>query len=166
MVITGLLIMFNNLTAAAVTLAVVVFSYCAIVIAEENYLVQRFGIEYQSYCRRVPRWWPNFKGVTITARSASISWRQVIAKAYTSAYSWIIMMVSVLTYKAWLFREFASMPERIGLAGVFASCSVLFLLRVGSRSAVFSPSKPMIMRLAFGVRSTPELPACEVSYRQ
>ena len=70
----------------------------------------------------------NFKGLSTTARSISINWRWVIAKAYTSAYSCIIMMVLILTYKAWLFRGLGSMPEKIGLAGVFLGCSLLFLL--------------------------------------
>ena len=38
------------------------------------------------------------------------------------------MMVLILTYKAWLFRGLGSMPEKIGLAGVFSGCSLLFLL--------------------------------------
>ena len=49
-------------------------------------------------------------------------------RAYTSAYSWVVMMVLILTYKAWLFRGLGSMPEKIGLAGVFSGCSLLFLL--------------------------------------
>ena len=49
-------------------------------------------------------------------------------RAYTSAYSWVVMMVLILTYKASLLRGFGSMPETVGLAGVFSGCSLLFLL--------------------------------------
>ena len=128
LVVIGLLIMFNNFIVFVVALAAIMFSYHAIVITEENYLIRHFGIEYQSYCQRVPRWWPIFKGLPRTARSISIHWRWAIAKAYTSAYSWVIMMILILTYKAWLFRGLGSMPEKIGLAGVFSGCSLLFLL--------------------------------------
>ena len=128
LVVIGLLIMFNNFIVFVVALAAIMFSYHAIVITEENYLIRHFGIEYQSYCQRVPRWWPIFKGLPRTARSISIHWRWAIAKAYTSAYSWVVMMILILTYKAWLFRGLGSMPEKIGLAGVFSGCSLLFLL--------------------------------------
>jgi protein-S-isoprenylcysteine O-methyltransferase Ste14/O-antigen ligase len=128
LVIAGLLIMFNNFPVSAIALASVIFSYHAIIITEENYLTHYLGIEYQSYCQRVPRWWPIFRGLSTTACSTSINWRWVIAKSYTSAYSWIVMMVLILTYKAWLFRGLSSMPKKIGLAGVFSGCSLLFLL--------------------------------------
>ena len=120
--------MFNNFTVFVIVLATIVFSYHAIVITEEKYLIHHFGIEYHSYCQRVPRWWPIFKGLSKTAHSTAIHWRWAIAKAYTSAYSWIIMMVLILTCKAWLFRRLGWMPETIALAGVFSGCSLLFLL--------------------------------------
>jgi protein-S-isoprenylcysteine O-methyltransferase Ste14 len=128
LVVIGLLIMFNNFIVFVIALATIVFSYHAIVITEEKYLIQHFGVEYNSYCQSVPRWWPIFKGLSNTARSTAIHWRWAIAKAYTSAYSWVVMMVLILTCKAWLFRGLGSMPETIGLAGVFSGCSLLFLL--------------------------------------
>ncbi len=128
LIIVGLLIMFNNFVVFVIVLPIIVFSYHAIVITEENYLIHHFGIEYRSYCQRVPRWWPIFKGLSTTARSTSIHWRWVITKVYTSAYSFVIMTVVILTCKAWLFRGLGSMPEAIGLAGVFSGCSLLFLL--------------------------------------
>ena len=47
LVVIGLLIMFNNFIVFVVALAAIVFSYHAIVITEENYLIRHFGIEYQ-----------------------------------------------------------------------------------------------------------------------
>src|SRR4051794_1128367 len=159
LVVMGLLIMFNNFVVFVIALLTIVLSYHAIVVTEENYLIHHFGVEYYSYCQRVPRWWPNFKSLSTTIRSTSIHWRWAVTKAYTSAYSWIVMMALILTYKAWLFRGLGSMPEKIGVAGVFSGCSLLFLLTrwLKKRSSVLATDPAAVTSAADTTRSFPRV---------
>ena len=43
---------------AAVLLGVFFATHCPTIAAEERYLRERYGAEYEAYCRRVPRWLP------------------------------------------------------------------------------------------------------------
>jgi protein-S-isoprenylcysteine O-methyltransferase Ste14 len=78
------------------------YAYHSIVAAEECYLQDKFGADYQDYVRRVPRWWPRLTGLSQTWRSMTFNWRRVIAKDYASAYTWLLIALAILAYKGYL----------------------------------------------------------------
>ena len=45
--------------------------YRAIIAAEENFLRERFGAEFDAFCARVPRFWPRLRAVSGARRNGS-----------------------------------------------------------------------------------------------
>lgn len=89
LILTGSGIMSNSLVSLLIFLPLFVFAYQAIVIAEENFLNDRFGPQYKNYLKRVNRWVPNLKGIGNTINSSTFKWRRVIVKEYNSIYIWL-----------------------------------------------------------------------------
>lgn len=89
LILTGSGIMSNSLVSLLIFLPLFVFAYQAIVIAEEDFLNDRFGPQYKDYLKRVNRWVPNLKGIGNTINSSTFKWRRVIVKEYNSIYIWL-----------------------------------------------------------------------------
>jgi protein-S-isoprenylcysteine O-methyltransferase Ste14 len=89
LILTGSGIMSNSLVSLLIFLPLFIFAYQAIVIAEENFLNDRFGPQYKNYLKRVNRWVPNLKGIGNTINSSTFKWRRVIVKEYNSIYIWL-----------------------------------------------------------------------------
>lgn len=75
-------------------------AYWCITVAEEDYLGQRFGAEYQDYRRRVPRYWPNWMGLSATVRGMAFDWRRVIRKEYGSTFAWVTTALALLVWQS------------------------------------------------------------------
>jgi protein-S-isoprenylcysteine O-methyltransferase Ste14 len=58
------------------------FVYASIIAAEETYLRDRFGAEYDAYCRDVPRWIPRLSRWHEATADMQFSFRRVLAKDY------------------------------------------------------------------------------------
>ena len=89
LILTGSGIMSNSLVSLLIFLPLFVFAYQAIVIAEEDFLNDRFGPQYKNYLKSVNRWVPNLKGIGNTINSSTFKWRRVIVKEYNSIYIWL-----------------------------------------------------------------------------
>lgn len=127
LIVTGLLIVFNNILAFIIVGILLFVSYNAIIVAEETFLLRQFGQEYRSYCEQIPCWWPAFKGLRSTLRNISINWCLAVSKTYSSAYAWMTVGLVVLGYKAWLSRDLGQTGEWIGFGIAFVVFTGLFL---------------------------------------
>jgi hypothetical protein len=96
LVVAGLLVIFNNLWVYLAGGGFFVFSYVAIVHAEECFLLQKFGNEYKEYCERVNRWTFRTTGLHDTLRSMEFNWARVVYKDYTTMFTWITTTTLVL----------------------------------------------------------------------
>ena len=96
LILAGLLLIFNNPWVYLAGGGFFVISYAAIVHAEECYLLQKFGNEYQEYCARVNRWTFMAKGMRATLKSMEFKWLRVISKDYTTMLTWIVTVILVL----------------------------------------------------------------------
>ncbi len=97
---TGLFIIHNNPWVYAIGIPFVLLMYISIVAAEEAYLREKFGQEYDDYCRRVNRWLPNPRGLRQTMGSMRFQWRRLIAKEHGSTYVWLSTTLLLLGYEA------------------------------------------------------------------
>lgn len=102
LILFGLFAVYHNPWVYLLGVPYFTYAYHSIVAAEERYLHDKFGADYQDYARRVPRWWPLLTGLSETCRSMAFNWRRVIAKDYASAYTWMLIALAILAYKGWL----------------------------------------------------------------
>lgn len=70
--------------------------YGAIVAAEEDYLGEKFGVQYTDYAARVPRWIPRLRGLRQSLAGMEYNWRRVISKEYGSMFMWMAGAVLLL----------------------------------------------------------------------
>ncbi|HEU0038902.1 MAG TPA: S-isoprenylcysteine methyltransferase, partial [Verrucomicrobiae bacterium] len=101
--------------------------YLAIVAAEENFLREKFGAEFEAYCSRAGRFIPNFSGFGKTWRDMEFKWRRVIVKEYGSAYAWLAAACTLLLKNHWMQAHTISDPLGWTLCGALALVTVAYV---------------------------------------
>jgi len=96
LILVGLGIASNSLLFMAVFTPLFLFFWQAIVLAEENYLRNKFGEQYNDYCKRVNRWLINPNGLGATLGSMEFKWKRVIIREYNSTYIWMTGAVLIV----------------------------------------------------------------------
>ncbi len=97
MILSGFLVIHNNLWVYLLGGSFFIFSYSAIVAAEESYLYSKFGEEFNQYCDKVNRWLFRIRGIRQTLSSMQFNWRRVLIKDYTTVLTWIITVLFIFT---------------------------------------------------------------------
>jgi protein-S-isoprenylcysteine O-methyltransferase Ste14 len=72
------------------------FIYQAIVLAEENYLRNKFGVSYLAYTNNVNRWIPDLRGLGYTLSSMEFNWRRYLINEYNTIYMLLISILLVI----------------------------------------------------------------------
>jgi protein-S-isoprenylcysteine O-methyltransferase Ste14 len=72
--------------------------YHAVVLAEEEYLRQKFGRAFDEYCARTPRWLPRLRGLGETLSSSKFNWARVLIKEYSAPLGWTLPIVLIGLY--------------------------------------------------------------------
>lgn len=85
------LIFFGSITV------IIIFMYEAIVRAEENFLKNKFGEQFDQYAKRVHRWIPNFSGFSETLQNFTFNWKRVIKKEYNSTFTGVTLGLLLIT---------------------------------------------------------------------
>jgi protein-S-isoprenylcysteine O-methyltransferase Ste14 len=100
LMLTGVGILSNSLIYVAVLIPLFLFIYQAIVLAEEHFLRNKFGVVYDKYTGKVNRWLPDLSGMRETFSSMEFKWKRWILKEYNTQYIWLsgIVLVLLLTY--------------------------------------------------------------------
>jgi protein-S-isoprenylcysteine O-methyltransferase Ste14 len=106
MILAGVGIASNSILFLGLGIPFFAFAYWAIIAAEENYLRNKFGKEFDDYCSRVNRLIPDFSGIKQTLAGMRFNWRQLITKEYGSAYLWVAAVILVTLKNAWLEGEY------------------------------------------------------------
>jgi protein-S-isoprenylcysteine O-methyltransferase Ste14 len=101
-IILGVGLASNSLLFLAIAVPFFTFAYWAIIAAEENYLRNKFGQEFDDYCARVNRVLPNLSGLGRTLAGMRFNWRRLITAEYGSAYLWLLAIPFVTLKNAWL----------------------------------------------------------------
>ena len=88
----------NRWPALLAICAAYAFMYHAVVLAEEEYLRQKFGSAFDEYCRHTPRWLPRLDGLRETLARSKFDWVRVITKEYSAPLGWILPIVGIGLY--------------------------------------------------------------------
>jgi len=142
LILAGVGLASNSLLFMAVGMPFFLFAYRAIVAAEENFLRQKFGAEFDDYCRRVNRFLPRLRGLGQTLSSMEFNWPRLVVKEYGSAFAWMAGGLAIVMKNLWFGGGHeAHGPVLIGLA------AALVVLAVGYASARYL-KKTRLLRAA------------------
>lgn len=99
MMLLGLGILSNSLIYVLIVVPLFLFIYQAIVLAEENFLKQKFGESYQAYCATVNRWIPSLKGIGNTFSSMKFNWVRWLFTEYNTQIFWLAGVFLTIVFK-------------------------------------------------------------------
>ena len=102
LIILGVGIASNSILFLSLGIPFFAFAYCAIIAAEENYLRNKFGQEFDDYCSHVNRLIPNLSGIRQTLTGMRFNWRRLITAEYGSTYIWLVAIILVTLKNVWL----------------------------------------------------------------
>jgi protein-S-isoprenylcysteine O-methyltransferase Ste14 len=97
LIFAGLLAVYAQPLALAVFIVFLFLQYHFIVLAEESFLRERHGAEYDEYCGRVNRWLPRFHGYAPPGRP--FAWRKVFYKENDSCFNLLFAALMILAWK-------------------------------------------------------------------
>jgi len=99
--VIGLAIASNSWVFALIGVPLSLGMHKAIVAAEENFLRNKFGAQFDAYCERVPRWVPRLSGLAHTVSGMHFEWRRVVAKEYAATFDWFSAVAVVVLLNLW-----------------------------------------------------------------
>lgn len=88
-------------------------AYLSIVMAEETYLRQKFGKQYEDYEKQVNRFIPDFRGIKESLGGFRYDWRKAIRKDYGTLFATLFGIVFINIWKQFYLYGFASRKETI-----------------------------------------------------
>lgn len=89
------------------------FMYQAVTLAEEAYLRNKFGTAFEQYCRDVPRWWPQLRGLGETFAKTRFNWTRVLVKEYSAPLGWTLPIVLIGIYNIHVATGLAARPTAV-----------------------------------------------------
>lgn len=96
----GLFLVLNSAAGYLIGVPFFLAAYLCITAAEEEYLTRSFGMAYEEYRRRVPRFWPRWQGLGATMKGMAFDWRRVFRKEYGTTFSWLTTLLALFYWQA------------------------------------------------------------------
>lgn len=90
LMLAGVGILANSALYLGVIIPLFLFIYQAIVLAEEAFLRNKFGEQFNAYCRRVNRWLLNPAGMGATFQHHQFNAKRWILKEYNTQFVWLV----------------------------------------------------------------------------
>ena len=118
-VVLGICILYGSPWAYFFVLPFFAFAYESITVAEETYLRERFGAEYEAYRRRVNRFWPNLQGMRESLKEFEYDWKRALRKDYGNIFQNFSAALFVLAWKCW------AGPRAVVFYGVLPAAALL-----------------------------------------
>ncbi len=124
----GLTMVINSPIIYLIGIPLAFFVYAAIIAAEEEFLRGKFGADYEDYCRRVNRLWPNLKGFSRSIAGMEFHWKRVIVKEYNTTFAWLLTALALIYWEnqALLGEQAAAHSQWI--APSFATLVMLYFI--------------------------------------
>ncbi|MCF0075294.1 isoprenylcysteine carboxylmethyltransferase family protein [Dyadobacter sp. CY261] len=99
LMLLGAGIISNSMLYVTIVIPLFLFIYQAIVFAEENFLRNKFGSQFDAYCSRVNRWLINLTGVSPTFDKMRFNYKRWILKEYNTIMVWMTGINALIIYK-------------------------------------------------------------------
>ena len=109
----------------------ILVAYSSIVANEEAYLREKFGAQFEDYCRRVNRWWPRLSGFRQSVAGMRFNWQRVLVKEYNTTFILVGALICLRLWGEYVVLGESALPSRnTFIAGLVAWC----VLYVGVRA--------------------------------
>lgn len=128
LMLVGVGILSNSLIYMAVFIPLFLFIYQAIVLAEENFLRNKFGQSFNDYCSRVNRWVPDLRGIGNTFSEMHFNWKRWILKEYNTQYIWLTGIALILLFNYSVFTGGDENKRNLLLLIILPALLLLYLL--------------------------------------
>ncbi|GGN02298.1 hypothetical protein GCM10010967_41180 [Dyadobacter beijingensis] len=99
LMLLGVGVLANSLIYVGIVMPAFLFIYQAIVLAEENFLRNKFGAQFDAYCSRVSRWLINPAGISETLSGMRFNYKRWLLKEYNTLLVWLIGIVAILIFR-------------------------------------------------------------------
>lgn len=99
LMLLGLGIIANSLFYITVFIPLFLFIYQSIVLAEENFLRNKFGSVYNAYCSKVNRWFFNVNQISSTFSEMKFDTKRWLFTEYNIVFIWISGVTLILLMK-------------------------------------------------------------------
>lgn len=99
LMLLGVGILSNSVIYVGIVMPAFLFIYQAIVLAEENFLRNKFGAQFDQYCSRVNRWLISLGGIGSTMNGMHFNYKRWILKEYNTLLVWLIGITAILLFK-------------------------------------------------------------------
>jgi len=119
LIVCGLVLIANSYWWYVLALPALIAVYWLIVLAEEDFLIRKFGQDYEDYRRAVNRFVPRLLGLRRSLASVSFDWKRVVSKETQVLCSWGSLTLCLLIWERW---------AQFGYAARQAETQRLFLL--------------------------------------
>lgn len=116
LMLLGVGILSNSWIYLGIVFPIFLFIYQSIVMAEENFLQNKFGFDFTNYCRRVNRWVINLKGIESTFSEMKFNYKRWILKEYNTLFIWLVGIAAII-----LFEYEHLVPDPDVRVGIFLS---------------------------------------------
>jgi protein-S-isoprenylcysteine O-methyltransferase Ste14 len=123
LIFAGLLTVFANPVALGLFVVFLFLQYHFIVLAEESFLRELHGQEYEAYCRRIRRWLPRFDRPASPARPFNL--KKVLFKENDSCFNLLFASLLVLAWKERCF--FGRLRRPLPFAAAALALILLYL---------------------------------------
>lgn len=127
LMLLGVSVLSNSLIFVGIIMPLFLLIYQTIVLAEENFLRQKFGTRFDQYCQRVNRWIPSLKGLSETFRSMHFKWKRWLIKEYNTQYIWLTGIVLIILFKYPQLTDYNTARRNILLAILLPLLLVFYL---------------------------------------
>jgi len=113
--VLGMAIASNSWVFLLLGIPIVVLMHSAIIAAEEDFLRNKFGAEFDAFCARSPRWLPRLSGLAATLRGMRFNWRRMLVQEYQKAFDWVAALALVVIVKIALAQALQAHSVVVGL---------------------------------------------------
>ncbi|MEP7127806.1 MAG: isoprenylcysteine carboxylmethyltransferase family protein [Chitinophagales bacterium] len=139
MILLGLGVVANSLLFLLIFVPLFIFLYQSIVIAEEDFLQQKFGSAYSEYKSNSNRWFPKTDGLMATIREMDFKWKRVFIEEYNSTYIWMTGAVLLIMKNYYQHEGKDSFSQNLPLfiAALLFLLLLYFLIRYLKKSGIW-----------------------------
>ena len=126
LLLAGLLVSYGSAVALLAGLAFYGYLYLAITLAEEQYLSGKFGDAYADYAARVNRYLPDPRGLGRSLHGMRYDWRKLVRKEYGTPFAYVVTLLLVVLWKAFLAAGHVPVRTMVPAAAVFGVSAMMW----------------------------------------